>query len=885
METHARAANRGSVPTGYNIDNSVKIETTANEWLYRASPTAGNRKTFTFSFWVKRTEIGTVNASGSQYVIGQGQHGRMYFGSDYFQFRFDDGHDVRDVTTVFRDTAAWYHIVVAVDTNQSSSSNRVKLYFNGVQTTTLDFDGGSYPDIQDSASGWFTTNYLTIGTAPFGGSYNSGDGDYEMCGYLADFCAIDGQQLAPTDFGEYDEDSGIWKPIDVSGLTFGSEGFYLPFSNAAALGEDFSGNDNDFALSNLTAADQATDTPTNNFCTLDNNLRVGNQYGRFVQQVTHGGTRTDEPTGSFNGLFGTHSFNSGKWYWEIKQYYPTSAVNLQSFGISSIKNTGSQEDGSSGVHPAEPAEGLYPNAIAGIYPQGGGTTSYAHGTSSSANDNLGAGANGKIFQIAFDADAGKIWFGANDTWQDTVGGTQPSKSDIAAGNNARYDDMNDYKEGAWIPIFGVYNANNGNYMDVNFGGYTAATPSSAQSDQNGYGTFEYEPPAGFLALCSKNLGAETVIDDPSEHFQTKTYTGNGTSQAITFDGNSDLQPDLLLLKSADADNGWWLTSSVQGPTLGVYPDNPNYGPLTSGSGNDVTSYNTNGFSVGNPQHANSTNGNGSVKVAYAWKMNGGNGGNGVKSEGGGTVQNNDGNLSSWVQVNSTAKQVAGSYAGSGNANIQYGHGLGVKPYMLWIRATTRVENIRVYEYGGETANGGMSITNTNAQVNNNNVLLYAKPDATDFATGTDLSVGGNGHTYQFWAWAEVAGYSYFGKYHGNGYHNTAGTYPVGKDGPFVHTGFRPAFIMIKRSDTSGSWTVYDDARDPQNGPVPKALFLNASGAEAAGNISGNDIEWYSNGFKVKSADNTVNQLGGFYSVMAFAKYPQQTSAGVPATAR
>ena len=179
----------------------------------------------------------------------------------------------------------------------------------------------------------------------------------------------------------------------------------------------------------------------------------------------------------------------------------------------------------------------------------------------------------------------------------------------------------------------------------------------------------------------------------------------------------------------------------------------------------------------------------------------------------------------------------------------------------------------------------MSITNTNAQVNNNNVLLYAKPDATDFATGTDLSVGGNGHTYQFWAWAEVAGYSYFGKYHGNGYHNTAGTYPVGKDGPFVHTGFRPAFIMIKRSDTSGSWTVYDDARDPQNGPVPKALFLNASGAEAAGNISGNDIEWYSNGFKVKSADNTVNQAGGFYSVMAFAKYPQQTSAGVPATAR
>ena len=137
----------------------------------------------------------------------------------------------------------------------------------------------------------------------------------------------------------------------------------------------------------------------------------------------------------------------------------------------------------------------------------------------------------------------------------------------------------------------------------------------------------------------------------------------------------------------------------------------------------------------------------------------------------------------------------------------------------------------------------------------------------------------------FWAWGEVAGYSYFGKYHGNGYHNTAGTFPAGKDGPFVHTGFTPAFIMIKRSDTNGSWTIYDNARDSKNGPVPKAIFLNAGTAEATGNISGDDIEWYSNGFKVRSNDNTVNQNGGFYSVMAFAIHPQQTSAGVPATAR
>jgi len=211
MEVLQRTANRGSVSTGpYQIDNSVKLECDNNEWFYRASPTEGNRRTFTFSFWIKRTGLGTVNASGVQYVAGQGQHGRMYFTNDYFGFRFDDGHDTRDITTLHRDTAAWLHVVVAVDTNQSSSSNRVKIYFNGVQTTAIDFDGGSYPDIQDQASGWFTTNYLTVGTAPFGGSYNVGDGDYDMRGYLAEFCAVDGQQLAPTDFGEFDSDSGIW---------------------------------------------------------------------------------------------------------------------------------------------------------------------------------------------------------------------------------------------------------------------------------------------------------------------------------------------------------------------------------------------------------------------------------------------------------------------------------------------------------------------------------------------------------------------------------------------------------------------------------------------------------------------------------------------------
>jgi hypothetical protein len=890
MEALQRTANRGSIATGYNIDNSIVMEENDSAYNFnydQMTPSEGwsddsthgtHRQKLTISFWFKRSNfsLGSTGQGGSQNWLycagGGGYYTACHLINERLNF-YDDRTSLSLRTKrMFRDTAAWYHVVIAVDQTQSTAANRCKIYVNGVQDTDLEAGNGGSVDYgnQNTNLAVFTQDDSTLA---IGSATNAADQGFN--GYLAEYHMIDGAQKAASDFGEFDEDSGIWIPKAYDG-SHGILGFYYNFKDlSSSTIHDESGNGNDMNnRGDGFEGKQTLDTPTNNFSTLDNNIRVGNQYGRYVTQNIYGSTRTDEPTGSFGALFGTQSFNTGKWYWEIKQYYPTSDVNLQDFGISSIKNTGEAEDAASGGHPSEYTLANYPSAMYGIYPQGGGTTSYGGSSGSAANDNLGAGANGRIFQIAVDADAGKIWFGRDDTWQDTIGGTQPSKSDIAAGNNARYDNLNTYKEGAWIPIFGNYNNNAGHYMDVNFGGFTTATPSSGNSDQNGYGNFEYEPPAGFLALCSKNLGDETVIDDPSAHFQTKTYTGNGGTQSITFDGNSNIHPDALLLKSTGDGHSWWLVNSTSGPTKGVYPDNPNYGPLTSDSGRDVTDFTSDGFALGSPQHANSTNSS-SEKVCYAWHMNSGTN----------NVTDSSQNITSTIQVNSVAKQAIGTYSGSSADSDVVGHGLGVKPHMIWVRATTRVENIRVYDYGSETANGGMSITNTNAQVNNSSALMTAKPTASAMSFGTDLSVGGNGHTYIFYAWGEVAGYSYFGKYHGNGYHNTAGTYPEGKDGPFVHTGFQPAFVMIKRSDTSGSWTIYDDARHKDNSAANSAIFLNAGTAASTGNISGDDIEIYSNGFKVRSNDNTVNQSGGFYSVMAFAKHPQQTSAGIPCTAR
>ena len=467
--------------TGYNIDHSVKLEDANNEWFYKASPTAGNRRTYTFSFWVKRTEIGLVNASGNQFVIGQGQHGRMYFGGDYFQYRFDDGHDCRNVSRQFRDTSAWYHFVVAVDTNQSSSSNRVKLYVNGESLAVDDHDGGSFPDLQDQGA-FFSTSYLTIGTAPFGGSYNVGDGAYDMSGYLADFAAVDGTQYAPTDFGEFDDDTGIWKPKDLSDITWGSEGYYLKFDDASALGADSSGNSNNFTLNNIAAADQATDTPTNNFCTL-NPLFSG--FQSTVQLPSNGATQYGVSGGNQDLSYaGTMGVTKGKWYFEnyinevVSTYGARIYVGFHTF----------QED-YDGVQYGASTKG---NAIA-VWQLNDGNYVAWNGGSRSITGSLGtvnSSGAGKFVGIALNLDDNQITF-----YYD--GSAITNGSNLALYNMGTQTDAGTFA----IPVVQT----KGSIQTVNFGGYTGATISSAQSDENGYGTFEHAPPSGYYALCTKNL--------------------------------------------------------------------------------------------------------------------------------------------------------------------------------------------------------------------------------------------------------------------------------------------------------------------------------------------------------------------------------------------
>ena len=482
METLQRTANRGSISTGFDIDNSLKLEADNSEYMKRVMTATGNRKTFTISVWLKRTELqaGAADGFGHTFFLGgnggtgTAVHLRFKTGtpnSDALLFKINTGTD--NVTNrVFRDTSAWYHIVLAVDTTQATDSNRLKLYVNGVQETS--FATINYPTQNSDTQNNFSQS-ATYGQEI--GAYNSAGTYYgKFCGYLAEYNHIDGQALAPTEFGEFDEDTGIWKPKAYEG-TYGTNGWYLDFVDAANLGDDSSGNSNNFTLTNITAADQATDTPTNNFTTW-NTIRLFNQG---VISFKEGGTVLSN---SFNGGWSAANNNirmgKGKWYAEFEvtvsgNYLMNGNVDADYIdnSINAAFYLGSLADKTAG---------------AGYYSSGttGDDTIYYEATFTSSGVTTSAG---DIISVAIDCDNNKVHFAVNGSWTNS--------SDPATNTNGFA--MTDNEQYFALASIGVRD------YKANFGGYTTSTISSPASDANGYGTFEYAPPSGYYALCGKNL--------------------------------------------------------------------------------------------------------------------------------------------------------------------------------------------------------------------------------------------------------------------------------------------------------------------------------------------------------------------------------------------
>ena len=463
METLQRTANRGSISTGYDIDNSLKFEPDNSEYLGKTPTSSGNRRTFTISMWIKRTEIGI-----DSYLMEAGdgdfnQSDRTLIKFDATDnFRFGGGSAYQRTTNrVFRDTSAWYHIVMAVDTTNGTASNRLKLYVNGVQETS--FSTSADPS-QNFQYAFCKDDEHTVG-------FNHTDNVSYFAGYMSEVILIDGQQLAPTEFGEFDEDSGIWKPINVSGLTFGTNGFYLDFKDSANLGNDASGG-TDFTEVNITAADQATDTPTNNFATLNPlNLSTG-------LTLTNGATKIVNATTWRTGV-STIAVTKGKWYFETK----SSGNGAYTFvGFVDVED----------AYVPQNSTGYFLGYAGGN--QNRSVSMRGDGTIYNDNNSASGASFGSsnIVGMALDMDNRKVyWYVDN--------------SIVNSGNAVTWATSSTLGD-AWTDVITLgISFYQGITAEVNFGGYTTMSISSPASDANGYGTFEYAPPTGFYALCTKNL--------------------------------------------------------------------------------------------------------------------------------------------------------------------------------------------------------------------------------------------------------------------------------------------------------------------------------------------------------------------------------------------
>ena len=474
MEALQRLHNRGSISTGFNIDYSLKFETDNTEYLMAEGRPQGTQTTWTWSCWLKRTEVN--NGVIAQYIFSAGSDGKtgIYFrddssstGGDTIFIYVDEGNSLKyigELRVSFRDTSAWYHIVFAVDSTNGTAADRTKIYVNGVQQTI-------------TYSATLNQNVSTrVGDG--GGKFSIGgkvaNTGYGFNGYMAECVLVDGSALTPTSFGEFDEDSNIWKPKDVSSLSLGTAGFHMNFDDSSNVGAVKTGtSQGNFDKYNLSAADQATDTPTNNFCTMNMNNRTdGNS------KTQEGGTKVTTDGGSgWCSMVATMGVTKGKWYWET-----------QRSGGSSDSN-----DVVTGIVGSEDA--YIPYSSAAQYYIGNVATSSSIGFYTTASPNVRNGDGGSlsnsagdIIMIALDMDNDKIYFGVNGTW-DALG----------TGGSSLHADF----DGEFVlPAVAVYQ---GKQIKINFGGYASYTISSANSDADGYGNFEYTVPSGYYALCTKNL--------------------------------------------------------------------------------------------------------------------------------------------------------------------------------------------------------------------------------------------------------------------------------------------------------------------------------------------------------------------------------------------
>jgi hypothetical protein len=775
---------------GYEIQRSLRFNSADSAYLIRTPASAGNRRTWTWSAWVKRSELGT------RQQIFNARPG----GSEVIEFQTDNTIQMFDFTggfiyqmstvAVYRDPSAWYHIVWTKDTTQATDTNRMKLYVNGVQ---IFFSTATYPALNSES---YINNNVAhhLGTTETTALF--------LGGYMTEVNFIDGQALTPSSFGAFDAQTGVWGPTRYAG-SYGTNGFYLNFSDnsnttAATLGRDYSGNSNNWTPNNFSVSagagnDSLVDVPTNwgtdtgvggsvrgNYATL-NPLDQGSTV------VLSNGNLNVSITSGLVSSRATFGVASGKWYWEAT-CTTVSSVASDLIGIGTS---------------AAPVSNYFH-----ISPSGYG---YAQSTGDKWNNNSSSsyGASwttGDVIGVALDLDAGTLVFYKNGTSQGTA-----------------FSSLS----GTFFPMM---------FVRDSVGVY---------SFNFGQRPFAYTAPSGFRALNTQNLPTPTVgattATQAGKFFNPVLWTANGGVQTITGAG---LQPDFLWIKDRQAANSHTLHNIVVGSTK-YLESNTTSAEITSA--NYVTSIDSDGWSIGTSNYLS-----GRQLVSWCWKANGTG------------VTNTAGTITSTVSANTTSGFSIATFSLGATGSQTVGHGLGVAPRMIIVKnRTTPADFPGWYVYHISTGNGQyLTLNTTGSAVTASTIWDNTSPTSSVFTLGAGFTSSNQGPTQVAYCFAEVPGYSRFGSYTGNGV----------ADGPFVFTGFRPAYVMIKNASLASAWIVYDNKRNTANAET-NYLLPNSSGAEAT--LSSLVLDFTSNGFKIRGDQATINTSNNNYIFAAFAEAPQK----------
>jgi hypothetical protein len=819
----------------YKIANSLRIESAESSQLSRTPSATGNTNKFTLSTWAKRSSTGAYLYLGSySNFSGSGWFDNVAFnpGDTLDVLLANSGNSglaARLVTsTVFKDFASWYHVVVSVDTTLATASDRMKIYVNGNQIT--DFSTATYP-----SQNFNFTNINVSGRTHYIGREAWSSPNLSN-GYIAEYHHIDGQALTPSSFGEIDSATGQWVPKQYSG-SYGTNGVYLNFSDtsgttATTLGKDFSGNGNNFTPSGFSVAagiqnDALLDTPTDygtdtglggevrgNYATLNPLDRssytpdgIGFTYGKGNLQLT------SNTTGDSNSGGSTFVIppNSGKWYYEATYtqistggsgffwHYVKDADNLNNNIGHCIAYGAANPWGSYGYYNSATGSGVATSAIS----------------------------NGAIFQVAIDSDTRKIYMGNNNSWYNSG---NPSTGTNPVGTLAG--------TGPIILSFGARTGSTTQVIDFNFG----------------QRPFAYAAPTNFKTLCTKNLPTP-AISIPNQYYDAVLYAGN--SNGSTSVGGLNFSPDLVWIKNrsdyADGSSNNMLYDVLRGTTKHLSTDKTDI-EQTLATG--LNSFNQTGFTPGSSTR---TNENGKNYIAWCWDA------------GATDLTNNNGTVTSTVRVNQTSGFSIVRYNTGSNSNAYtVGHGLGKIPKFIMIKGgyTTDTYNWDIYHASiGPTKR--LKINSTDApelqggpwdNTTPSSTLIYQN-NQNNYWYGTNRNVIA-------YCWTDIPGYSQFASYRGT----------TSDDGPFVYLGFRPAWVLIKRTDAGGDfWNLMDSKRDPVNiTNATNRLYPNFVNNDEVGNVT---VDFLSNGFKIRDTNSNNNGSGMTYVYAAFAESPFKYARG------